>query len=67
MNGLEKFFIGIPIAIIGWFEWRIRGKVNGKFCDERSDHIIQEMNSIKKEVQAQGDRIIDYLINGGRQ
>jgi hypothetical protein len=64
-GGWEKIVLAVamPLAWLGSFEYRLRGKVNKGFCDERSQNLEGQIADVKKEVQKQGDRIMTHLMN----
>jgi len=67
LNGLgDKVwaaFIGIPLAWVGSFEWRLRGKVNQTYCDRAHGALEKKVDEVREEVKKQGDRIIEYLLD----
>ena len=52
-NGWSKIILalGIPMAWLGSFEWRLRGKVDQKFCKEVSDTLKEDIKEIKADVK----------------
>jgi len=58
MNGItEKILIGLPIAVVGWFEVRIRSKVNNKRFEDYKEYIKERFDDQKDQL----NRIEDHL------
>ena len=52
-NGWSKIILAValPIAWLGSFEWRLRGKVDHKYCHEVSQTLKEDIKEIKIDVK----------------